>query len=101
RRRGLGLLVDLLEIDALRFDGIALGDECAREASADQNQQQKIGADVLKQDWKQKRGQHGADLGERRRESSSPAANRNRKHLPRNQVGHGVGPMLVMKLNIM
>src|SRR5262249_34873322 len=88
----MGLVVDLFEIDALGFDGIALGNERAREAGADQNQQQKIGADVLEQDWKQKRGQHSANLRERCRESSSRAANRNRKHLPCNQVGHGVGP---------
>src|SRR5262249_35133776 len=88
----MGLVVDLFEIDALGFDGIALGNERACETGADQNQQQKIGADVLEQDWKQKRGQHRANLRERCRESSSHAANRNRKHLPCNQVGHGVGP---------
>src|SRR5262249_55865540 len=97
----MGLVVDLFEIDALGFDGIALGNERAREAGADQNQQQKIGADVLEQDWKQKRGQHSANLRERCRESSSCAANRNRKHLPRNQIGDALGPILVMKLNIM
>jgi hypothetical protein len=88
----MGLVVDLFEIDALGFDGIALGNQRAREAGANQNQQQKIGADVLEQDWKQKRGQHSANLRERCRESSSRAANRNRKHLPCNEVGHGVGP---------
>src|SRR5262245_60940808 len=84
--------LNFFEIHALGFDGVDPGDESAQEARADQDQQQYVGADVLEQDRKEKGGHNRADLGKGSGDPGPRGADRNREHLARDQIGHGVGP---------